>query len=116
MRKYIQLLMVSLFFTSFSASSDTAIGKVTIIKVPTNHDLNTFYFKLEPMPQEVTKWFYVRNASGSGAGCVYGGNEKSTDRAYSALLTARSLSENVNVGYCLDSSGYGLVNYVAFEP
>lgn len=95
---------------SSSALAASAAGKVKTINVPTNADVNTVYFKLDPMPQDVSKWFYIRHGSGTSAGCTLGGSEKTTDRTYSMLLTAKASSTNVTAYYCVDSNGYGLVN------
>lgn len=112
----LKLTLVTLQCVAIPAFAAMATGKVTEIQIPAN-DGNTIYFKLDPMPQGVTKWFYVRNASGSSRGCTFAESEKSTDRAYSALLTAKASSNSVEVGYCLDSAGYGLVNgYVRVNP
>ena len=112
----LKLTLVTLQCVAIPAFAAMATGKVSTIQIPSG-DGNTVYFKLDPMPQGVTKWFYVRNASGSGAGCTFTGSEKTTDRAYAALLTAKASSNSVEVSYCLDSAGYGLVNgYVRINP
>ena len=91
------------------AFSATATGKVTTIQVPTNTDVKTIYFKIDPMPQSVN-WLYIRHGSGTDAGCTLAGDEKTTDRAYSALLTAKASGQEILVSYCVNSNSYGLVN------
>lgn len=102
-------LYMSVAVSSF-ALAGSATGKVTLLQVPTGTDVNTIYFKLDPMPQDVSSWFYIRNGSGTSAGCSLAGSEKTTDRTYSMLLMAKASSTNVTASYCVDSNGYGLVN------
>jgi len=108
--KLIAGIALYFMFSSASVIADSATGKITFIQVPTGTDVTTIYFKIDPMPQGVTKQFYVRHGTGASAGCSLYGSEKTTDRAYSALLTAQASSKDVSLVYCTDSSGYGLVN------
>lgn len=117
MNKVISVFFVLLMIIATSVFADTTTGKISIIQLPTNSDVNTIYFKLNHMPSGVTQWFYVRHGSGTSAGCSMYGNEKTTDRAYSALLTAYASSKDITVNYCSDSNGYGLVNgFVRLNP
>ncbi|MCW8879758.1 MAG: hypothetical protein OQK04_16740 [Kangiellaceae bacterium] len=106
--KYVISLI--LILTPTFASADTASGKVSMLEVPTNTDVNTIYFKLDPMPANVTQVFYIRYGTGTSSGCTVMGSEKQADRAFSLLLSAKAQQKNVTVRYCLDSNGYGLVN------
>lgn len=108
-KKVLNVIFYMSVTISSAALADSATGKVTLIKAPTGADVNTIYFKLDPMPQN-SPWFYIRHGSGTSAGCSLAGSEKTTDRAYSMLLMAKASSTNITVYYCVDSNGYGLVN------
>lgn len=104
----IKSLVVGSALLQGAAIADEATGIITFILVPTNH--NFIYFRIDPMPLGVTKDFYIKDGSGTSAGCAIAGTEKTTDRAYSALLTAKASSKTVTLKYCVESGGYGLVN------
>ncbi|MGP9802150.1 hypothetical protein [Rheinheimera sp. NSM] len=100
---------VSLVFPLLS-HANSVNGRITQIQVPTNDDVNSVYFKIDPMPAGVAQWFYIRYGTGDSAGCSVRGNEDSFSRAYSTLLAAHLAKRTINIVYCVDSNGYGLVN------
>ncbi|GAB58214.1 hypothetical protein [Rheinheimera nanhaiensis] len=110
MVKRLSVFVLVLFISAPVAVAEIVTGKVTSLQVPTNADVTTIYFKIDPMPQAVKEWFFIRAGSGESAGCSLTGNEKTTDRAYSALLTAQASGKTVTLAYCPDTNGYGLVN------
>ncbi|HEY0924147.1 hypothetical protein [Rheinheimera pacifica] len=102
------IAMVVLIFPGILFGA-TANGKITLIQLPMNNDVNTVYFQIDPTPEAV-QWFYLRFGAGDSAGCAKTANAENFSRAYSALLAAHLANRSINIVYCLDSSGYGLVN------
>ncbi len=90
----IKAITFSFIAISGSVIADTITGKVTWLEVPTNTDVNTVYFRLDPMPANVTSSFYLRNGTGTSAGCTEMGSEKSTDRAYSYVTHGKGITKN----------------------
>ncbi|MDR6984479.1 hypothetical protein J2X32_003123 [Rheinheimera pacifica] len=88
----------------------TASGKITLIQLPLNNDVNTVYFQIDTTPEALPKFFYLRFGTGDSAGCAKTANAENFSRAYSALLAAHLANRSINIVYCLDSNGYGLVN------
>jgi len=118
----IKRIFYAVFMMTFSffvvAATETTTGKVTILRAPTGSDVSTIYFRLDPMPQNVSSnWFYVRSGTGTSAGCSLSGSDKVLDRAYAMLLAAKTASKDVSAWYCVDTNGYGLVNgYLELAP
>ena len=105
------LILFSFTICSFSAAaiSDETSGKVSDIQVAIDDE--AVYFRLETMPTNVTEWFYLSDDNtGTTGGCYKKGSPTVLNRAYSALLTAKSTGKNVKIGYCVSTTGYGVVN------
>ena len=109
------LFAVVFLVISFSSSAITTKGNISILRAP-SYELNSIYFKLDVMPQGVTQWFYAMSVIGDQAGCSRKGNNETLNRTYAMLLAAKSSHQKVTVDYCLDSNGYGVVNFVQLEP
>ncbi|MCW8930768.1 MAG: hypothetical protein OQL19_11070 [Gammaproteobacteria bacterium] len=88
-------------------AAETATGKVTMIQARTNSE--DIYFRIDPMP-EGTAWFYILVGTNPVDGCANSTTNQSMNRAYSALLYAKSLSKNITLSYCTTSDGFGIVN------
>ncbi len=101
--------------TSLSVEAETTTGMVTRLRTTTSAE-ETIYFQLNSMPSGVTQWFYLRSGSGSAAGCPLTEDKDALTRAYSMLLAAKSSSQKISIGYCLDPNGYGLVNQYVELP
>ena len=101
---------VLMFSSVVNSETVRVTGKVSSITVPTNTDINTFYFKLDPMPADIKHSFFVRYGNGNYKSCKLLGNENTTNRAYSAILTAKSTGKPITITYCDAGDGYGLVN------
>jgi hypothetical protein len=103
------VIAITILSCSFFTKADTATGKVTTLR-STLDSQGAIYFKLDSMPTGVSKWLYVKVGTTMAAGCQLKGSQDSLNRAYSTLLTAKSSSQSISIGYCIDSNGYGLVN------
>lgn len=101
------VLIFAIFFVNQSFAAQ-ASGKVTQLRyaIPDN-----IYFKLDPMPEGVTKWFYVRVGSGLKAGCEIKGHSESLQSVYTMLLAAKTSQQKITISYCQDTNSYGLVNH-----
>jgi len=114
MKKWKFLSLILFTFGSQMSLADTAKGTITNLRSP-SYETVTVYFKIDPMPQGVTQRFYVRSDQGSYAGCISSGSEGTFNRTYSMLLTAKASTQKITVDYCLDTNGYGLVNFIEME-
>jgi len=106
------LFLLGLAVSSFYVGALTvASGNITALRSP-SYENETVYFQITPTPEGVSQWLYLRSDTETQAGCRVNGDTNTINRTYSMLLAAKTANAEITVSYCVDTNGYGLINYV----